>query len=249
MIRIQGLRKTFGDRKVIDGFDAQVEAGRIVAIVGSSGSGKTTLLRCLNALEAFDSGSIEIAGHRLEPGSSNAGRVDALRADVGLVFQEHHLFPHLNALDNVTLAPRIVQKLTRAEADKRGMSWLDRVGLGDRANARPHELSGGQKQRVCLARALAQGVQVLLLDEPTSALDPETRTAVRDLLLDVSRRAHEKPLTLVVVTHDPNLARQLADEVWVMDQGALAEAGAPAQLVSAPKTHFAREFLRGNRPN
>jgi ABC-type polar amino acid transport system ATPase subunit len=207
---------------VLIGLDARVPRGSVVAVVGASGSGKSTLLRCLNGLESFDAGSIEIAGHHLEPGAPRA-RLERLRADVGMVFQDYQLFPHLSVLDNVTLAPRVVQKLGTLQAEKLGRSWLERVGLGDRTASLPSELSGGQKQRVALARALSQGASVLLLDEPTSALDPALRTEIRaalSALLDA--RKSTDPLTVVLATHDYELARELGSELWVLDSGTLA---------------------------
>jgi ABC-type polar amino acid transport system ATPase subunit len=243
MINIRGLHKTYGERRVLAGLDAEVEAGAIVAVVGASGSGKSTLLRCLNALEPFDSGRIEIAGHELTPGRA-AQRLDRLRSDVGFVFQDYQLFPHLSVLENLTLAPRVVGKLTRPEAERVARGWLERVGLGERGSARPSELSGGQKQRVALARALAQGARVLLLDEPTSALDPETRDEVRQVLSEVVRGSGDgRALTLVIVTHDLSLANDVADELWVLDEGTLAERGAPAALVTAPQSRVAREYF------
>ena len=243
MINIRSLHKRYGERSVLAGLDAEVTAGAIVAVVGASGSGKSTLLRCLNALEPFDSGQIEIAGHQLKPDLAGV-ELDRLRADVGLVFQDYQLFPHLSVLGNVALAPRVVGKRSRAEADKLALGWLERVGMASRASARPSELSGGQKQRVALARALAQGVRVLLLDEPTSALDPETRDDVRRVLSDVARTPDEgRSLTLVIVTHDLGLASAVADELWVLDEGTLAERGAPRTLVTSAQSRVAREYF------
>jgi ABC-type polar amino acid transport system ATPase subunit len=221
MITIRGLRKRLGEREVLAGIDAEVAEGAIVALVGQSGSGKTTLLRCLNGLDTFDAGSIRIAGHELSAGPSRR-LSPRLRADVGLVFQEYHLFPHLSVLDNVTLAARVVGKVPRAEAEARGHAFLERVGLRDRDRARPSQLSGGEKQRVALARALAQGARVLLLDEPTSALDAENRDDVRALLLDTVRSASDRPLTLLIVTHDRGFASAIADEVWSLERGQLS---------------------------
>jgi len=217
MIRIRGLVKGHGERRVLDAIDADVREGAIVALVGASGSGKTTLLRCLNGLETFDAGRIEIAGHVLEPGPHP--RSPKLCADVGFVFQEYHLFPHLSVLDNLTLAPRVVAKTPREDAEARARVWLDRVGLKARAGEKPSRLSGGEKQRVALARALAQGARVLLLDEPTSALDADNRDDVKSLLLRAARPEGEAPLTLLVVTHDRAFAEALADEIWLLDRG------------------------------
>jgi ABC-type polar amino acid transport system ATPase subunit len=218
MITIRGLHKALGGRRVLSGVDADVAEGAIVALVGASGSGKTTLLRCLNGLERFDSGSVHIAGHELAPGA-RATLPPRLRCDVGLVFQEYHLFPHLDALDNVTLATRVVSRTPRDAAAAIGRDWLERVGLAGREHARPSELSGGEKQRVALARALAQGARVLLLDEPTSALDANNRDEIKNLLLGAVRKPKDRPLTLLVVTHDRGFAEALADEVWSLESG------------------------------
>jgi ABC-type polar amino acid transport system ATPase subunit len=228
MIRITGLHKAFGAAPVLGGIDAQVEPGKIVALLGASGSGKSTLLRCLNGLETFDAGTLEIAGFALTGGAHDERTLQALRSKVGMVFQEFHLFSHLSVLDNVTLAPRVAQRVPRAKAEAHARELLAQVGLADRANAQPRELSGGQKQRVAIARALAQGVSVLLLDEPTSALDPELREEVREVLRRVARGTHEIPapqidapsgLTIVLVTHEHALAHELADEIWTLDAG------------------------------
>jgi glutamine transport system ATP-binding protein len=222
MIRITGLHKAFAGSTVLGGIDATVAEGKIVALLGASGSGKSTLLRCLNGLETFAAGTLEIAGFSLKPGAHAPRTLHALRAKVGMVFQEFHLFPHLSVLDNVTLAPRIARGTARVQAEARARDLLAQVGLAERANALPRELSGGQKQRVAIARALAQGVSVLLLDEPTSALDPELREEVREVLRKVARGAHESPgggLTILLVTHEQALAHELADEIWTLASG------------------------------
>jgi ABC-type polar amino acid transport system ATPase subunit len=228
IVRLAGVGKRFGSRQVLRGIDAEVKAGSIVSLVGASGSGKTTLLRCLNGLETIDAGKIQIAGHAIEPKPSDAA-LTQLRADVGMVFQDYQLFPHLSVLGNVCLAPQVVRKRSRAEAEKRAHALLEQVGLAERHGSRPSELSGGQKQRVALARALAQDVKVLLLDEPTSALDPRTRDEIVAILRQLVSRARE-PLTLILVTHDLHVAENLSDEVWTLVDGALspgAEAKAP----------------------
>ena len=224
MIRITGLHKAFAGTPVLGGIDAEVGSGKIVALLGASGSGKSTLLRCLNGLETFDRGTLEIAGFALGPGAHDARQLQALRGKVGMVFQEFHLFSHLSVLDNVTLAPRVVRGRARAEAEAHARGLLAEVGLADRAQAFPRELSGGQKQRVAIARALAQGVRVLLLDEPTSALDPELREEVREVLRRVARGAHQNAssgLTILLVTHEHALAEELADEIWTLAAGAI----------------------------
>ena len=225
MIRIAGLRKGFAGTPVLNGVDANVEEGKIVALLGASGSGKSTLLRCLNGLETFDSGALEVAGFKLAPGIHDARLLQALRGKVGMVFQEFHLFSHLSVLDNVTLAPRIVRGTPRGQAEARARELLAQGGLAERADAMPRQLSGGQKQRVAIARALAQGVRVLLLDEPTSALDPELREEVREVLRRVARGAHDNAgsgLTILLVTHEHALARELADEIWTLEAGKIA---------------------------
>ncbi|HEY4106238.1 MAG TPA: amino acid ABC transporter ATP-binding protein [Polyangiaceae bacterium] len=237
MIRISGLCKTFGSARVLSGLDAEVSAGKIVALLGASGSGKSTLLRCLNGLETFDSGVLEVAGFALSPGKHDEPTLQALRAQVGMVFQEFHLFAHLSVLDNVTLAPRIAQCVAREKAEAHARELLAQVGLEGRAQAMPRELSGGQKQRVAIARALAQGVRVLLLDEPTSALDPELREEVREVLRRVARGAHQETkassgtsgLTILLVTHEHELAHELADEIWTLDAGKIVKRAAPAR--------------------
>ncbi len=223
-VLLSGVGKRFGERHVLRGIDAEVAAGSIVSLVGSSGSGKTTLLRCMNGLESIDAGQIRVGEHVIEPGQSDQA-LTRLRADVGMVFQDYQLFPHLSVLDNLCLAPQVVRKRSRAEAERRAHELLERVGLADRGSARPRELSGGQKQRVALARAVAQDVKVLLLDEPTSALDPSTRDGIVQLLRELVKR-EVAPITLVLVTHDLNLAETLSDEVWTLVNGRLG-AGAP----------------------
>jgi ABC-type polar amino acid transport system ATPase subunit len=220
VIRLLGIGKRFGSRQVLRGIEADVKPGSIVSLVGASGSGKTTLLRCLNGLETIDAGRIHIAGHTVEPNPSDAA-LTQLRADVGMVFQDYQLFPHLTVLDNLCLAPQIVRRVTRPDAEKRARALLEQVGLGDRHGSRPSELSGGQKQRVALARALAQDVKVLLLDEPTSALDARTRDEIVGILRNLVRGAG-KPLTLLLVTHDLHLAETLSDEVWTLVDGQLS---------------------------
>ena len=220
VIRLVEVGKRFGARQVLRGIDAEVKHGAIVALVGASGSGKTTLLRCLNGLETIDVGQIQIAGHIVTPQPTDAALTE-LRADVGMVFQDYQLFPHLSVLDNLCLAQEVVRKRPRAEAEKHAHALLDQVGLADRHGSRPSQLSGGQKQRVALARALAQDVKVLLLDEPTSALDAGTRDEIVGILRELVKRA-ARPLTLLLVTHDLNLAETLSDEVWTLVDGRLS---------------------------
>jgi ABC-type polar amino acid transport system ATPase subunit len=219
VVKLNAVGKSFGARRVLRDIEAQIKPGAIVALVGASGSGKTTLLRCLNGLESIDSGSIEIASHRIVPGLDDAA-LTRLRFDVGMVLQDYQLFPHLSVLDNLCLAPQVVRGRTRQEAEKRARDLLDQVGLGDRHGSRPSELSGGQKQRVALVRALAQDVKVLLLDEPTSALDAQTRGEIAAILRGLVSKTSPS-LTIVLVTHDLDLARTLSDESWTLVDGAL----------------------------
>ncbi len=232
MIRIRALRKRFGPRVALDGIDAEVGEGQCIAIVGPSGCGKSTLLRCLNALTPFDEGAIDIAGFSLAgasgAGSANRRAVRALREVVGMVFQDFHLFPHLTALENVALAPRVVAGRSRPLAETAGRELLARVGLGDRARSFPSELSGGEKQRVAIARALAMPLRILLLDEPTSALDPAMREEVREVVRSLAR---ESALTMVLATHEMRLASELADRVWAMKEGRIAAQGAPDEVL------------------
>jgi ABC-type polar amino acid transport system ATPase subunit len=238
VITVRTLSKRHGDLEVLRGISAEVGKGETIAIVGPSGGGKSTLLRCLNYLESFDAGEIEIAGIKLVPGMS-PNRLDGLRTKVGMVFQQFNLFPHLTALDNITLAPRVVRRIDPVAATKRARELLDRVGLGDRAGAYPHQLSGGQQQRVAIAGALAQDPEVLLFDEPTSALDPEMRDEVMTVIRDLAAGG----MTMLVVTHEMQFARDIATRVWVIDRGTIAEDGPPEKVVDAPESKVAKEFF------
>jgi len=241
VISVRKLSKRHGERLILSEVSATVGKGETIAIVGPSGGGKSTLLRCLNYLESFDGGEVDIAGVSLRPGMGTREReqLRALRVKVGMVFQQFNLFPHLSALENITLAPQVVRKLERAASEKRGRELLTRVGLGDRAGAYPHELSGGQQQRVAIARALAQDPQVLLFDEPTSALDPEMRDEVMEVIKDLAAGG----MTMLVVTHEMQFAHDIASRVWVIDRGTIAEDGPPSQVVDNPQSSVAREFF------
>jgi polar amino acid transport system ATP-binding protein len=239
MVRVQGLVKAHGARQVLRGIDAQVARGETIALVGPSGGGKSTFLRCLNGLTPFDAGTIEVAGLTLGPGMPpDAAALRPLRARVGMVFQGFHLFPHLTALQNVTLAPVHVRNEPREAADERARALLGRVGLGDRGGARPAQLSGGQQQRVAIARALAMQPEVLLLDEPTSALDPQMRAEVLAVLRDLAGTC-----TMLVVTHEMSFARNVASRIWVFDEGTLVEDGPPAEVTENPRSKCARAFF------
>ncbi|MBA3817697.1 MAG: amino acid ABC transporter ATP-binding protein [Deltaproteobacteria bacterium] len=241
MISVRTLCKRHGERRVLENVSAEVSKGETIAIVGPSGGGKSTLLRCLNYLESFDAGTVEIAGFTLRPqmGRGDRENLRALRTKVGMVFQSFNLFPHLSALDNITLAPRVVKHTAEGAAIAKARELLELVGLGDRAGAFPHELSGGQQQRVAIARALAQQPEVMLFDEPTSALDPEMRDDVMRVIRDLAQGG----MTMLVVTHEMQFAHDIASRVWVIDRGTIAEDGPPSQVVEHPQTSVARELF------
>ena len=231
-----GLHKRFGDQVVLDGLDLTVQAGECVVLIGGSGSGKSTLLRCLNLLETLDDGQILLAGRDISDPRVDA---DAVRAQVGIVFQAFNLFPHLSVLDNVTLAPVRVHRRPRREAEQQAREMLARVGLADKAAARPDELSGGQQQRAAIARALVNSPVLMLLDEVTSALDPELVWEVLSLLRDLRAEG----MTMVLATHEMAFARSVADTVCFLHGGRVMEQGPPAQVFDAPREARTREFL------
>ena len=240
MLRIERLRKSLGQRQILRGIDAHVDEGETIAIVGPSGGGKSTFLRCLNGLTSFDAGSIEIAGFSLAPGTPpDAPELRALRASVAMVFQSFNLFPHLTALQNVSLGPLHVLRQPAGAARERGMALLARVGLADRGDALPAQLSGGQQQRVAIARALAMDPRVLLLDEPTSALDPQMRGEVLAVLRDLARSG----MTMLVVTHEMAFARAAASRVWIFDDGRLVEDGPPSEVCDRPRSERGRALF------
>jgi len=241
VISVRTLSKRHGERRVLENVTADVTKGETIAIVGPSGGGKSTLLRCLNYLEKFDEGHVEIAGAKLIPGMRGSEpALRSLRSRVGMVFQQFNLFPHLSALGNIMLAPMQVKKVGRATAESEALALLERVGLGDRGGAYPHELSGGQQQRVAIARALAMKPEVILFDEPTSALDPEMRDEVMSVIKDLRVNGG---MTMLVVTHEMQFAHDIATRVWVIDKGTIAEDGTPAQVIDDPKTAVSREFF------
>jgi ABC-type polar amino acid transport system ATPase subunit len=241
VISVRKLSKRHGDRSVLTDVSAEVGKSETIAIVGPSGGGKSTLLRCLNYLETFDAGEVDIAGVNLRPdmGARHRDVLRGLRVKVGMVFQSFNLFPHLSATQNITLAPKIVRGLDDGECETRAKDLLTRVGLGDRGGAYPHELSGGQQQRVAIARALALKPEVLLFDEPTSALDPEMRDEVMGVIKDLRAGG----MTMLVVTHEMQFAQDIATRVWVIDKGTIAEDGPPEQVVDRPQSEVAREFF------
>ncbi|MDP3617816.1 MAG: amino acid ABC transporter ATP-binding protein [Rhodoferax sp.] len=242
MVSIRGLRKSFGDHVVLQNIDFEVQASQVVVIIGPSGSGKSTFLRCCNGLEQADSGRVEICGQTLtEDGRMlDQHALNHLRQEVGMVFQSFNLFPHLSVIDNITVGPRKVRAVARAQANSEAMVLLNKVGLAEKANAMPASLSGGQKQRVAIARALAMQPQVMLFDEPTSALDPELVGEV----LQVMKLLASEGMTMMVVTHEMDFAREVGDIVVVMDGGVLIEAGPPDIIFTNPTQPRTRDFLR-----
>ncbi len=247
LIVVRDVWKRFGTLEVLRGVTLDVDPGEVVVVIGPSGSGKTTLLRALNALETVDGGTITIKGiHLAEPGPDGRPRrpddrtIRAVRLEVGMVFQRFNLFPHMTVLENVTAGPVHVRGLTPAEARGRALELLRRIGLVDKAAAHPHQLSGGQQQRVAIARALAMQPEVMLFDEVTSALDPELVGEV----LKVMRQLAQDGMTMVVVTHEMQFAREVADRVIVMDQGRIIEVGAPRAIFRAPTHPRTAEFLQ-----
>jgi ABC-type polar amino acid transport system ATPase subunit len=233
MIAIDAVSKSWPTGPALDGVSLSHAEGAVLALVGSSGSGKSTLLRCLNGLETFEAGSVTVAGHRLVPGPHAAAVLEPLRRDVGMVFQQFNLFPHLTVLDNVALAPRLVRGLSADEALHRGRELLDRVGLAAFTNARPARLSGGQQQRVAIARALAMQPRVMLFDEPTSALDPLMTAEVLDVIVDLARSGQ----TMVVVTHDHAFARRAASWVVELAAGRVNRQGPPDEMLPPGRAH------------
>jgi glutamate transport system ATP-binding protein len=236
MLRMQAVDKHFGPLHVLKDINLEVDAGQVVVVLGPSGSGKSTLCRTINRLEPIDNGTIEVDGKSL-PAEGKA--LAALRADVGMVFQSFNLFAHKTILDNVTLAPLKVRKVKKAEAEKRGLELLERVGIANQSDKYPAQLSGGQQQRAAIARALAMKPKVMLFDEPTSALDPEMVQEVLDVMTTLAREG----MTMLVVTHEMGFARRAANRVIFMDAGEVVEDAAPDQFFTAPRSDRAKNFL------
>ncbi|ARF58715.1 amino acid ABC transporter ATP-binding protein [Streptomyces gilvosporeus] len=235
-IDVRGLRKSFGALEVLRGIDFSVARGEVVCVIGPSGSGKSTLLRCVNLLEEPSAGRVTVAGTEVTDPEVD---IDRVRRRIGMVFQSFHLFPHLTALENLTIAQRRVLRRGRAEAERIARSHLARVGLSGKEAAYPAQLSGGQQQRVAIARALSMDPELMLFDEPTSALDPEL---VGDVLA-VMRALARDGMTMLVVTHEMSFAREVADRVVFMDDGSIVEEGTPEQVVGAPRHERTRTFL------
>jgi polar amino acid transport system ATP-binding protein len=237
MIELVDVQKSFGANHVIRGVSASVRKGEVVCIIGPSGSGKSTILRCINGLEAYDGGTIDIEGMRVDRRERS---IREIRMRVSMVFQRFNLFPHRTALENVTEGPIYVKNEPRAEAERRGRDLLVRVGLEDKATAYPASLSGGQQQRVAIARALAMAPKAILFDEPTSSLDPELVGEV----LAVMRSLAEDGMTMIVVTHEMGFAREVADRVLFLDQGVIAEQGPAREVLTSPRNPRTQDFLR-----
>jgi ABC-type polar amino acid transport system ATPase subunit len=235
-LRAQGIRKTYDDRQVLGGIDLEVYSGQIVALLGSSGSGKSTLLRCLNLTESLDDGQIWLEEDEISKPGLNQ---DAIRSQVGMVFQQYNLFAHLTILQNIVLALRHVKKLGKAEAEEIAMHWLTRIGLAEKANQYPDKLSGGQQQRTAIARAVALNPKLLLLDEVTSALDPELVGEVLELIRDLKAAG----TTIVMATHEMEFARAAADWVVFLDAGVIAEEAEAEEFFANPKVQRTKEFL------
>ena len=235
MIELKDVRKSFGKNEVLKGINLQIDKGEVVVIIGPSGSGKSTVLRTMNYLEEPTSGHVIVDGMDL----SDKNKLNAVRTEVGMVFQNFNLFPHMTVLDNLILAPVNVRKTDKKEAQDIAMKLLERVGLADKAQMYPESLSGGQKQRVAIARALAMKPKVMLFDEPTSALDPEM---VREVL-DVMKSLADEGMTMVIVTHEMGFAKEVADRVLFVDGGQILEDGTPVQVFDAPSSDRTKLFL------
>ena len=236
MITVKNLRKSFGDIEVLTGIDEHISKGEVVVVIGPSGSGKSTFLRCLNLLETPTDGEIYIGDELI---NSKKADINKLRQKMGMVFQQFNLFPHLTIMENITLAPVKLKKMTKQEAIKKGEELLKRVGLSEKADAYPAQLSGGQKQRVAIARALAMQPEIMLFDEPTSALDPEMVGEVLDVMKDLANSG----MTMIVVTHEMGFAREVGTRVLFMDQGIIMEQGKPGEIFSNPKNERTQNFL------
>ena len=236
MIEIRDMSKWYGDFQVLNRINEVIRRGQTVVVCGPSGSGKSTLLRCINGLEPFQEGEVLVDGVSVSDPSTNLYK---LRQKIGMVFQRFELYPHMTALQNITLAPIKVKKRTREEAGKKAMELLARVGIPDKANSFPANLSGGQQQRVAIARALAMEPEVMMFDEPTSALDPEMIKEVLDVMIDLAKGG----MTMVVVSHEMGFAREVADEIIFMDEGTIIERGTGEEFFKNPKSERTRDFL------
>ena len=236
MIKVENLHKYFGKLEVLKGIDYEINEQEVVCVIGPSGSGKSTFLRCLNLLEEVTDGAIYIEGVKINDPKTN---INDIRTEVGMVFQQFNLFPHMTVLDNITMAPMQIRKLKKEEAEALALNLLDKVGLRAKADSFPQQLSGGQQQRVAIARALAMKPKVMLFDEPTSALDPEMVNEVLDVMKDLAKEG----MTMVVVTHEMGFAREVGDRVLFMDGGYIVEEGHPDDVFDHPQHERTKAFL------
>ena len=236
IIICEGVRKSFGDFEALRGIDLTVSDREVIVVLGPSGSGKSTLIRCINRLEAHNSGRIVVDGIELNDEVSN---IEKIRSEVGMVFQQFNLFPHLTVLDNITLAPTTVRKVSKDDARARAMQLLERVGIPEQASKHPGQLSGGQQQRVAIARSLAMDPKIMLFDEPTSALDPEMITEVLEVMKSLARDG----MTMICVTHEMGFAREVADRVVFMESGEIVEMGTPEHFFLNPTEERTKLFL------
>jgi ABC-type polar amino acid transport system ATPase subunit len=236
LVELDGISKSFGDNLVLDGIDLAIARGEVIVIAGPSGSGKSTMLRCINGLEEVDAGEVRFDGESV----TRAGRgINRLRAEIGMVFQQFNLFPHMTVERNITLAPVKVKGVDEEEAERRAKELLTRVGIPEKAGSYPADLSGGQQQRVAIARALAMEPKLMLFDEPTSALDPEMIREVLDVMRDLARDG----MTMAVVTHEMGFAREVCDRLVFIDEGRIVEEAPPAEFFAAAKSERARDFV------
>jgi glutamate transport system ATP-binding protein len=236
IVELVGVRKAFGDQLVLNAIDLRIARGEAIVIAGPSGSGKSTMLRCINGLETIDAGSITFDGHRIDAAGRGLAR---LRTQIGMVFQQFNLFPHMTAERNITLAPMKAKGVPEAQAKEMARELLERVGIPEKADAYPADLSGGQQQRVAIARALAMEPALMLFDEPTSALDPEMIREVLDVMRDLARSG----LTMVVVTHEMGFAREVCDRLVFIDEGEIVEEGPPGEFFTSARSERAKEFV------
>ncbi len=236
MIIVKNLHKKFGDLSVLNGINEHISPGEVVVVIGPSGSGKSTFLRCLNLLEDVTEGEIYVDDQMINAPKVN---INEVRQKMGMVFQQFNLFPHLTIMENITLAPVLLKKMTKEQAEKRGLELLKRINLEEKAQAYPAQLSGGQKQRVAIARALAMNPEIMLFDEPTSALDPEMVGEVLDVMKDLAKSG----MTMVIVTHEMGFAREVATRVLFVDQGVIMESGTPEEVFNHPKNERTKLFL------
>ena len=235
-LKVTNLKKSYGNLEVLKSIDLQVTEGEVVCLIGPSGSGKSTLLRCLNMLEEVTSGEVVVNDFNL---TDKKNDINKIRENIGMVFQHFNLFPHLTVLENITLAPVDLKKVTPQQAKEKALELLERVGLKEKANENPAKLSGGQKQRVAIARALAMNPDIMLFDEPTSALDPEMVGEV----LNVIKQLAQEGMTMVIVTHEMGFAREVADRVIFMDNGYIVEEGTPQEIFGNPQNERTKDFL------